>query len=47
MHAPIDGYLGCYMFYVITNNNCNEFLKIQLENGQKMKTDISSKRICS
>ena len=47
MHASTDGYLGCYMFYVITNNNCNKFLKIQLENGQKMKTDISSKRICS
>lgn len=25
MHTPIDGYLDCYMFYVIINNNCNEF----------------------
>ena len=25
LHAPIDEYLGWYTFYIITNNNCNEF----------------------
>lgn len=28
LHAPIDEYLGWYTFYIITNNNCNEFKRL-------------------